>query len=120
MALSRLRFQGEAARPDRLAPIEDDKEMAQDMPSLIRKLEQIAGYRKLFDKAYPGEGISGATIGKALASYQRTVLSTESAFDRWRKGNPRAVSASISSIGHSVSCAPSPMISNSGGLAGSP
>ena len=77
-----------------LAPIEDDKEMAQDMPSLIRKLEQIAGYRKLFDKAYPGEGISGATIGKALASYQRTVLSTESAYDRWRKGHPRAVSAS--------------------------
>ena len=51
-----------------LAPIEDDKEMAQDMPTLIRKLEQVAGYRKLFYKAYPGEGNSGVTIGKALAS----------------------------------------------------
>ena len=77
-----------------LAPIEADVEMAQELPGLIKKLEQIEGYRKLFDKAYPGEGISGGTIGKALASFERTVLSTESAFDRWRKGSPRAVSAS--------------------------
>lgn len=77
-----------------LAPIEADMEMAQDLPGLIKKLEQIDGYRKLFDKAYPGEGINGGTIGKALASYERTVLSTESPFDRWRKGNPSAVSVS--------------------------
>jgi cytochrome c peroxidase len=77
-----------------LGPIEDGNEMAQDIPTLIKKLAQVEGYRKLFDKAYPGEGISGVTIGKALASYQRTVLSTESAFDRWRKGNPRAMSVS--------------------------
>ena len=77
-----------------LGPIEADVEMAQDLPTLIKKLEQIEGYRTRFEKAYPGQGISGATIGKALASFERTVLSTESAFDRWRKGRPRAMSAS--------------------------
>ena len=29
-----------------------------------------------------------------LASFERTVLSTESPFDRWRKGDEKAVSAS--------------------------
>ncbi len=76
-----------------LIPIEGPGIMAQDMPGLIKKLDAIAGYRPLFDKAYPGEGVSGATIVKALASYQRTVLSTESPFDRWRKGHAQAVSA---------------------------
>jgi cytochrome c peroxidase len=77
-----------------LIPIETPGIMAQDMPGLVKKLDAIAGYRPLFDKAYPGEGVSGPTIVKALASYQRTVLSTESPFDRWRKGNAQAVTPS--------------------------
>ena len=77
-----------------LIPIETPGIMAQSMPALVKKLEPIQGYRQLFEKAYPGEGISGSTIVKALASFQRTVLSTVSPFDRWRKGNGQAVSAS--------------------------
>ena len=77
-----------------LGPIQADLEMNQDLPGLIKKLSAIDGYRVMFDRAYPGEGIAGPTIGKALASYERTVLSTESPFDRWRKGDERAVSAS--------------------------
>jgi cytochrome c peroxidase len=77
-----------------LIPIEAAGIMAQDMPGLVRKLAAIEGYRKLFQKAYPGEGITAATIVKALGSFQRTVLSTESPFDRWRKGQANAVSAS--------------------------
>jgi cytochrome c peroxidase len=77
-----------------LIPIETPGIMAQDMPGLVKKLDAIEGYRPLFEKAYPGEGISGSTIVKALASFQRTVLSTESPFDRWRKGNAQAVSES--------------------------
>jgi cytochrome c peroxidase len=77
-----------------LGPIGADVEMNQPLPDLVKKLESIAGYRKMFDKAYPGEGVSTATIAKAIASFERTVLSTESAFDRWRTGNERAVSES--------------------------
>jgi cytochrome c peroxidase len=77
-----------------LGPIQADVEMNQDLPELIKKLSSIPGYRPLFDAAYPGEGINGATISKAIASYERTVLSTESPFDLWRKGEEKAVSAS--------------------------
>jgi cytochrome c peroxidase len=77
-----------------LGPIGADVEMNQPLPDLIKKLESITGYRKMFDKAYPGEGISTATVAKAIASFERTVLSTESPFDQWRMGNERAMSES--------------------------
>jgi cytochrome c peroxidase len=77
-----------------LGPIQADVEMNQDIPGLVKKLSGIQGYVAMFSKAYPGEDISGETIGKALAAYQRTVVSTESPFDRWRKGDKRAVSDS--------------------------
>ena len=63
------------------------------MSSQAKKLQAFEGYRNLLEKAYRSEGISGETIVKALASYQRTILSTESAFDRWRKGDARAANA---------------------------
>jgi cytochrome c peroxidase len=77
-----------------LGPIGADVEMNQPLPELVQKLESIAGYRKMFDRAYPGEGITTQTIAKAIASFERTVLSTESTFDRWRMGDQRAVSES--------------------------
>jgi cytochrome c peroxidase len=48
----------------------------------------------MFAKAYPGEPISGKTIGKAIASFERTLLSTESPFDRWLRGDKSALDAS--------------------------
>lgn len=76
-------------------PIKANDEMNMDMDVLVERLAAIPGYRKLFDAAYPGEGINEATIGKALASFERTIVSTESPFDRWRKGDSRAVDASV-------------------------
>jgi cytochrome c peroxidase len=78
-----------------LGPIGADVEMNQPLPELIQKLSRIEGYRALFKKAYPGEEISESTVAKAIASFERTVLSTESPFDRWRRGDAGAVSDSV-------------------------
>jgi cytochrome c peroxidase len=77
-----------------LGPIGADAEMNQPLPELVAKLSRIEGYRTLFKAAYPSEEISEATIAKAIASFERTVISTESPFDRWRMGDSRAVSDS--------------------------
>ncbi len=69
-----------------LGPIIDGGEMSQDMDSLLIELKAINGYVEMFEAAYPGEGIVAKTIGKALAAFERTVVSSESAFDRWLKG----------------------------------
>ena len=77
-----------------LGPIGADAEMNQPLPELVAKLSKIEGYRSMFKKAYPAEEISEVTIAKAIASFERTVISTESPFDRWRMGDPEAVSES--------------------------
>jgi len=78
-----------------LDPIKSPSEMSQDIESLVAELKAIAGYRALFDKAYPGEGISGKTIGKALASFERSIVPAyNSPFDRWVAGDDQALSAS--------------------------
>lgn len=75
-----------------LGPIQADVEMHKDMKALLKELAKIPGYVELFEKAYPGEGITEKTLAKAIASFERTVVSTESPFDRWRMGDGKAVS----------------------------
>jgi cytochrome c peroxidase len=75
-------------------PIEAAGEMNLPLPELIERLKSIPGYASKFEAAYPGMGITAVTVARGLASFERTVLSTESPFDRWRKGDEKAVSAS--------------------------
>jgi cytochrome c peroxidase len=77
-----------------LGPIEAPAEMNMPLDTLIQRLNAISGYKTLFDKAYPGEPISKEAVGKALASYERTILSTTSPFDLWRQGKTKALSES--------------------------
>jgi len=48
----------------------------------------------MFDKAYPGEGITKSTIIRAIASFERTVISKDSPFDKYISGDPKAISQS--------------------------
>ncbi len=55
-------------------------------PSVGRVIEQIKAipeYRQRFEAAFGGEGPSMGTVGMALASYQRLLVSANSPFDRW-------------------------------------
>lgn len=75
-----------------LGPIEAGGEMAQSLDTLIPELKAIPKYQEMFEAAYPGEGISKNTIAKAIASFERTIVSGDSAFDRWLKGVDGAMS----------------------------
>lgn len=77
-----------------LGPFGSDE---QNLPleELERRVNANAGYVALFAAAYPGERITRDTIAKAIASFERTVLSTPSPFDRWRAGDEHAVSAAV-------------------------
>jgi len=77
-----------------LGPIVAETEMNGNLDEVLERLAAVPGYVKLFDSAYPGEGITKNTLAKALANFERTIVSTESPFDRWRKGDRNAVSES--------------------------
>jgi cytochrome c peroxidase len=49
---------------------------------VIDKIKQSGDYNSLFEQAFR-RGVSMETVGMALASYQRTLNSANSAFDRW-------------------------------------
>lgn len=77
-----------------LGPIMSPGEMALDPVTLENRVRSVAGYRKMFDEAYPGEPITSQTIGKAIANYERTIVSGRAPFDRWMEGDASAVSDS--------------------------
>ncbi|HTI68399.1 MAG TPA: cytochrome c peroxidase [Candidatus Limnocylindria bacterium] len=77
-----------------LGPIQSPGEMNQPLEGMVTKLQNIPGYQPLFEKAYPGEPIAPATIAKAIATFERTVISEKAPFDDWVTGNESAISAS--------------------------
>lgn len=58
----------------------------------IERLSKVTEYVAYFNKAYPGEGLNKKTVGKALASFQRSVVSRTSPFDQWVRGDSTAMS----------------------------
>lgn len=74
-----------------LKPVANTLEMNQDIAELPAKLKGIPGYVSLFKKVF-NEEITLDNIAKALASFERTVVSTNSAYDRDFKGDEKALS----------------------------
>lgn len=50
---------------------------------VLRKLRSFEDYDGLFEAAFNGRGAGMETVGMAIASYERTLLSGNSPFDRW-------------------------------------
>lgn len=68
-------------------PLLTPSEMAN--PSIgyvIEKIRSLPDYDGMFEKAFSGRGPSMETIGQAVASYERTLVSGNSRFDRWHYG----------------------------------
>jgi cytochrome c peroxidase len=63
-------------------------------PQLIQKLHDDAAYTKMFQESFPAESgdISVVTITKSIAAFERTLLSFNSAYDRYKHGQPDAIS----------------------------
>ena len=57
----------------------------------IANIQKTRAYVEAFERAYPGEGVTPQTIAKALASFQRTVVSRDSPFDQWVRGKADAL-----------------------------
>jgi cytochrome c peroxidase len=76
-----------------LGPIAAQAEMNLSLDAMVAKLKKIPQYGPLFANAYPTEAISEQTVAKAIATFERTVISGKAPFDRWVEGDESAVSA---------------------------
>ncbi|WP_296622797.1 cytochrome c peroxidase [Marivirga sp.] len=66
-------------------PIRNPIEMHENFDNAIRKLED-AGYNRLFQEAFETDQITEELIGKALAQFQRALISSNSKYDQYLRG----------------------------------
>lgn len=65
-----------------LTPIHDSKEMAFDLSKVVERLSQVKTYQQLSHAAY-GKPLSRDVIVKALATFERTLISGNSPYDQY-------------------------------------
>lgn len=63
--------------------------------AVVANIAAIASYPKYFQEAFGTEDVTIQRITKAIADYERTRMSGNSAWDRWRAGDKNAVSAEV-------------------------
>lgn len=78
-----------------LLPLTTEHEMNMTVPDLHERLASIPEYRERFDAAFnTGGAIDIHHVQQALATFQRTVVSPRTDFDRWVEGDEQAISRS--------------------------
>lgn len=75
-----------------LGPIHNPVEMGETLENVVRKLAAIDGYRTGFREVFGGE-VTADGIAKAIAAFERTVLSGPSPYDRYVAGDRSAMPA---------------------------
>jgi cytochrome c peroxidase len=82
-----LRLEGQA-----LGPIQNPIEMDHKLDDCVAKLNKIPGYKQQFQKVF-GTDVTSENISKAIASFERTVLSGNAPYDKYKAGNHNVMSA---------------------------
>lgn len=75
-----------------LGPIEAPAEMNIPLEKLIPKLNSISYYKQTFEKVYGSEGLTESNLAKAIAAFEKTIISNNSPFDQYLAGNKQAMS----------------------------
>ena len=57
-----------------------------------QQIAKIAKYQEQFSQVFGKEGVSPTTIVKAIAAYERTLVCDDTAYDRYDKGDQKALS----------------------------
>ena len=73
-----------------LGPIQNPIEMGHTLEGMLSGLRLVSGYKPLFSAAFGDEEITGERVGQAIASFERTIVSGNSPFDRYEAGDKTA------------------------------
>lgn len=73
-----------------VAPIQAEREMNSDPRKVVRKINAISEYKDRFKKVF-GRRATMENIGKAIAAFERTLVTGDSPFDRYMKGDKNAL-----------------------------
>uniref|UniRef100_A0A831UAD0 Cytochrome-c peroxidase n=1 Tax=Geobacter metallireducens TaxID=28232 RepID=A0A831UAD0_GEOME len=76
-------------------PVQASVEMNNKPENLVATLKSIPGYQPLFRKAFPGEAdpVTFDNVAKAIEVFEATLVTPDAPFDRYLKGNRKALTA---------------------------
>ncbi len=70
-------------------PVQNPVEMANTLKTVEERLNADASYRQQFEEAWGARPIVYDMVEKSIASFERTVISGNSPFDRWKYGHDK-------------------------------
>jgi cytochrome c peroxidase len=73
-------------------PMRNPAVMGTDWAQIVAKLKASGDYARQFTAVFP-EGLTPATVKDALVEYERSLITPNSRFDRWLRGDQAALSA---------------------------
>jgi len=78
-----------------IGPVTNPIEMGMgSLDDALARIHAIPGYKQYFDSAFPGEdNVTMENAAKAIAAYERTLITPNSPYDRYVKGEKTALSA---------------------------
>ena len=74
-----------------LGPIANPIEMNLPIEEAVKKLSAIEGYQKRFQEVF-GSGVTADNLAKAIAAFERTIVSGNAPYDRFKAGEKNALS----------------------------
>ncbi|HUG71460.1 MAG TPA: cytochrome c peroxidase [Pirellulaceae bacterium] len=74
-----------------LGPVQNPIEMDMKLDDCVGKLNAIDGYRQQFQEIF-GTDVTAEGIAKAIASFERTILSGNAPYDKFKAGDENALS----------------------------
>lgn len=101
-----------------LGPIQNPIEMGHTIDACVECLEAIPGYKKQFKEVF-NSGVTAEGIAKAIAAFERTVLSGDAPYDAFVAGDTKALSEAAArgkeiffNKGHCTACHSGPNFSD--------
>jgi len=77
-----------------VGPMANPIEMGNTHEGVVAKLKAIPGYSPLFASAFGTEGVTLDRAAMAIATFERTILSGNAPYDRYKAGNKSAMTPS--------------------------
>jgi cytochrome c peroxidase len=72
-------------------PVANPLEMGNTHDAMAATLGQLQGYRALFRQAFGSDDITIDRVAQAIATFERTILSGNSPYDRYKAGDKKAL-----------------------------
>jgi len=78
-----------------LGPVANPIEMGNTHEAMLQTIQGVEGYARYFQESFGSPEITLDRMAKAIADYERTRMSGNSPYDRWKNGDETAVSEPV-------------------------